>query len=302
LDVDPGSAGRKTAGPVKSRKGRLSRRAAICAVVAVAVLGSARTAAAGTPLQIGVNGKPMSSSGPQITATLFYRGTDQWLLTVINSSSNPDGENITEVDGAVSQAARQQGISINRVAAQEADAGDAIVAAPQNGISLMFTNAPVNGCFMPNNPQTSFTCPTMYGGFGSGSTEEYVLTSNDTNEKMPLLGSINIKMTLGACTGDHQTKRSTANAADDCAQPGVTKIANAKINRTTGAASFTYQAKFATKYVCELLYRHRIEHRTSCASAKTYARLDPGTYFFLVWGANKAGVAKKATVYGFKIG
>jgi hypothetical protein len=301
MDAQTRSAGREAAGQTTRRWPRWSRIAAsICVVGVLAVLGTVDTATAGTPLQIDVNGQPMSSSDPQVTADLQYDGSDRWLLTVTNPSSNPAGENITEIDGAVSQTALQQGIFINVVSAQSANAADSFVVSG-GGISLLFSSAPVNACFQPPAAQESFTCPTMYGGFGPGSTEEYEITSNDTTESLPLLASINVTVMNGACTGHKNAQRSLAYAADNCTQPGNTRIAKAKINQKAGAASFAYKAKYATKYVCELLHDNHITHRTSCGAAKSYAGLDSGTYFFLVWGANRAGVAQKATVYGFKI-
>jgi hypothetical protein len=262
-------------------------------------LSAAGSATAGLGLQITINGEPLSTAGPQVTASLTYDGSDQWLLSVTNSSSNPAGDNITEIDGAVGQAGAQQGIVINRVSAQSTNSGDTFVVSGSSGISLLFSSAPVNACFMPQAPQATFACPTLYGGFGAGSTEVYTLISTDAVATMPLLDSIDVKMSMGACTHKNGP-RQLASASDDCALPGVTKITRAKVG--TRAASFGYTAKHATKYVCELLYENRVVHRTSCGASKTYTGLKSGTYFFLVWGGNRAGVAQKATVYGFKAG
>jgi hypothetical protein len=141
----------------------------------------------------------------------------------------------------------------------------------------------------------------MYAAFGPGSTEEYVLTTNDTDKNLLPLNSINTQMETGSCPGDVHARR-IASAADDCAPPGVTTITKAKIEQKAGKASFSYKAAHAKTYVCELFSRNRVQHRTSCTGAKTYAGLSSGTYFFLVWGVNRAGVAKKATAYGFRIG
>ena len=283
------------------RRGWRTRAVTICAVGALTALGTAGTAAA-APVPININAQPVPAADPQITADLFYRGTDEWILTVTNSSANPDGENITEIDGVVAQPALAHGVFINRVSAQESNPGDVLTGSIGNGISISFTQATVNVCFEPATAQESFTCPTMYAGFGPGSTEEYVLTTNDTTESLPVLGSITVQMSVGACVELKHGQRQTASAADNCALPGVTKIVKAKINQKSRAVSFTYKAPFATKYVCELLSDKRIVHRTSCGPAKGYAGLTSGTYYFLVWGADRAGSAKKVTVYGFKIG
>ncbi len=273
----------------------------VCALGALATLATAGTAAAETSLQVTINGKPMTSSGPQISATLFYRGTDQWLLTVTNASSNDDGADITEVDGAVAQAARQKGIVVDKVAAQADDPNDTFVESPGNGISLTFTAAPVNACFEPQMPQTSFACPTMYASFGPGRTVEYVVTANDMDANLLPLTAIDVRMRLGSCPGEGHERR-LASATDACALPGVTTIAKASVDRKAGKASFAYKAGHAKTYVCELISRSRVLHRTSCGAAKAYRSLSAGTYFFLVWGVNQAGIAKKATVYGFKVG
>ena len=73
---------------------------------------------------------------------------------------------------------------------------------------------------MPQTAQESFACPTMYAGFGSGSTEEYVIITNDTNESLPVLSSIDVKMTIGACAVQNHTTRRLAAAADNCAAAG----------------------------------------------------------------------------------
>lgn len=292
-----GKAGSRTA----RRWGWLGGAALLCAVGALAPLGTAATAE--TALQVTINGKPMTSSGPQVTASLLYDGSDQWLLTVTNSAKNPAGEDITEVDGAVDASLfRQHAFYINVVSAQDADAADTISVSSQSGVSFSFSNAPVNSCFNPKTAQRSFTCPTVFGGFGSGSTQEYVITATDTDEALPLLSSIDVKMKLGACTGEGHTRRLGAAADDDCAQPGVARIAKARIAKSAGRATFSYAAPHARTYVCELLSHKRVVSRTSCTSTHGYTRLRAGTYFFVVWGVNRAGIARTATVYGFEIG
>jgi hypothetical protein len=140
----------------------------------------------------------------------------------------------------------------------------------------------------------------MYGGFGPGSTEQYVFATNDVNDNVPLLNSIELKMMIGACTVVHS--RRLASADDNCTPPGVTKIEKAEINQHSGTAFFGYKASYATNYVCELFYKNRMVHRSACGEGRAYHGLvHPGKYFFLVWGANAAGIAPKATVYGFEI-
>jgi hypothetical protein len=272
----------------------------ICAVAAAAPLGAAGTTA-DHALQVTINGMPETSTGPQVSAELLFDGGDQWILTVTNSAKNPDGENITSVDGTVDpDLVQQHGYFINRVDAQNDNASDTIVASSQSGISFSFSSAAVNVCFEPRVPQTSFTCPTVYGGFGSGMTEEYVVIGNDSDARPPILRSIDVKMKIGACD-THTNTRELSAARDDCALPGVTTIKKAKVVKSAGRATFTYASPHARTYVCELLSNKRIISRTSCGSAHGYTRLRGGTYFFVVWGVNRAGIAKKATVYGFKI-
>jgi hypothetical protein len=274
----------------------------LCAAGALAPVGTAGTTAE-QQLRATINGKPMTSTGPQVTASLLYDGSDQWLLTVSNAAKNPDGENITEIDGAIDpNLLRQHAFAINRVSAQDTDAADTISVSSQSGVSFSFSDAPVNVCFEPRTAQTSFTCPTVFGGFGSGSTQEYLIIATDTDEQLPLLISIDVKMKLGACTAEGHVRRLASAGDADCAQPGVTKIAKATIGRSAGRATFSYAAPHAKTYVCELLSNKRVVSRTSCTSSHGYTRLRAGTYFFVVWGVNRAGVARKATVYGFKIG
>jgi hypothetical protein len=275
----------------------------VCAVGAAAPLGTAGTTA-DHPLQVTINGKPETSSGPQVSAELLYDGSDQWLLMVTNSAKNPDGEDITSVDGAIDPGLLQQhAYVINRVSTQDDNASDSIVASSQSGFSFSFSTAAVNVCFEPKAPQTSFTCPTVYAGFGAGMTQQYLLITTDTDERPPLLSSIDIKMKIGACDPPQTgTRELSAARDDDCALPGVTKIKKANVRKAAGSATFTYAAPHARTYVCELLSNKRIVSRTSCNSAHGYARLRHGTYFFVVWAVNRAGIAKKATVYGFKIG
>ena len=65
------NAGRAAAGATPQRRvRRIWIAASICAVAASAAFGAAGTAAAAPPLKITINGKPMSSSGPQVTADL----------------------------------------------------------------------------------------------------------------------------------------------------------------------------------------------------------------------------------------
>jgi hypothetical protein len=302
VNIGVSTTGRTTAGQGAMRRRRWSGAAALFAVAALAALCAAGTATADTQLQVTINGKPVTSSSPRITAELLYRGTDQWLLTIVNASSNDDGENITAIDGALDQAVAQRGYFINEVAAQEADPGDAVVGSVGNGISLSFTTAPVNVCFQPSAPRTSFSCPTMYAGFGPGSTEEYVLTTNDTDTNLPPLTSIDIQMKIGVCPANGHMRRIASAADADCPLPGTTTITKAKVEKTARRASFSYKAAHAKTYVCELFFRNRVQHRTSCSGAKSYAGLSSGTYFFLVWGVNQAGIARKATVFGFRIG
>ena len=84
-------------------------------------------------------------------------------------------------------------------------------------------------------------------------------------------------MKLGACTRDGHTRR-LASTDDDCAQPAVTRIAKARIAKSAGRATFTSAAPHARTYVCELLSHGRVV------------------------GMSRAGIARKATVYGFRIG
>jgi uncharacterized protein (DUF2141 family) len=294
---------RSAAGSATARRwGWIGGAALLCAVGALAPLDAAATTAE-TSLQVTINGKPMTSTGPQVTASLLYDGSDQWLLTVSNAAKNPAGEDITEVDGSIDPALlRQHAFYINVVSAQDTDAADTISVSSQSGVSFSFSNAPVNACFNPPTAERSFTCPTVFGGFGSGTTQEYVITATDTDERLPLLASIDVKMKLGACTGEGHARRLASVADDDCAQPGVTKIRKATIARSAGRATFSYTAPHARTYVCELLSKKRVVGRTSCTSAHGYAHLRAGTYFFVVWGVNRAGIARKATVYGFEIG
>jgi hypothetical protein len=272
----------------------------ICVGAVAAHEAAARTTE--TTLRVTVNGAPVTSSGPQVTATLSYDGSDQWLLMVSNSAKNPEGEDITEIDGGIDQSLLSKyGFRINVVSAQDTDAGDTISVSSQSGVSFSFSNAPVNVCFSPKTSQTSFSCPTVFGGFGSGSTQEYVITATDTDEQLPLLSSIDVKMKMGACTGEGHTRRLASAADADCTQPGVTKITKATIAASAGRARFSYAASHARTYVCELLSNKRILGRTSCSSAHNYSGLHAGTYYFVVWGVNRAGIARKATVYGFKI-
>lgn len=69
-----------------------------------------------------------------------------------------------------------------------------------------------------------------------------------------------------------------------------------------GSPTASSAAPHARTYVCELLSHERVVGRASCTSTRGYTRLRAGTCCFVVGGVNRAGIARKATVYGFKVG
>jgi hypothetical protein len=153
-------------------------------------------------------------------------------------------------------------------------------------------------CFTPGGTRLSFSCANYFGGFGPGVQQAYVIdTTQNQNDPTPLSG-VNVTVAIcGHSGGD------AIGAADNCAPPGTTKITKAKISPQQGSASFSYQAKRATRYECELVDNKKLKFRASCGSDKKYANgLAPGKYAFIVWGVNAGGGSAKAAVKKFQIG
>jgi hypothetical protein len=59
---------------------------------------------------------------------------------------------------------------------------------------------------------------------------------------------------------------SDAIIADSCAPPGSTKITKTKINQHKRTASFSYKAKHAKHYECELICNKKVKYRAACGS------------------------------------
>lgn len=79
------------------------------------------------------------------------------------------------------------------------------------------------------------------------------------------------------------------------ARPTHSKITKAKINAHKHTASFSFSARGASRFQCELIPPTKKGHKKpkvtfgSCRSPKTYKHLKPGKYTFLVRGVNSAG-------------
>jgi hypothetical protein len=242
---------------------------------------------------ITINGAPPGANSPQVNATLDSQGPDGgggalYILTISFPASNPVGDEITTVSGTFNTAeANGHGFSQVEEAVGTADPGALF--------SVFANQAPCIPAGAPN--RESFSCPNLFGGFGPGAQQSYILDTNQNqNDPTPLSG---VNLTIAMC--GHAA--SDAVIADKCAPPGPTKITSAKIDQAAHTAAFHYVAKHAVHYECELLDSKGVKYRASCGSTKKYGNpLAPGKYIFLVWGVNNGGGTAKAAVKKFTIG
>jgi Divergent InlB B-repeat domain/WD40-like Beta Propeller Repeat len=116
----------------------------------------------------------------------------------------------------------------------------------------------------------------------------------------------------GACTLTMSSAQSvTASFALESttapARPAHSKITKAKINAHKHTASFSFSARRASRFQCELIPPTKKGHKKpkvtfgSCRSPKTYKHLKTGKYTFLVRGVNSTGGDRTPARKTFKI-
>jgi Divergent InlB B-repeat domain/WD40-like Beta Propeller Repeat len=114
----------------------------------------------------------------------------------------------------------------------------------------------------------------------------------------------------GACTVRMSSDRSvTASFAlgSTPARPSHTKITKSKINAMKHTASFSFSAKGARSFRCELIPQTKKGHKkpkvkfSSCKSPKRYSHLKAGNYTFVVEGVDSAGADRHPASKTFKI-
>jgi hypothetical protein len=260
----------------------------------LAALAFAAAPASALPLPpLTINGAAPTATGPKVNATLDSQGGDGgggalYILTVSFPSSNDSGDEITAVGGTFNSSEAAQGHGIISV---DEEVGNA----DPGALFSVFANG--SQCFTPGGRHSSFTCPNYFGGFGPGAQQSYVIdTDQNQNDPTPL-SSLNVTVSMCGQTGND------AVVADNCAPPGPTKITKTKINQHKRTASFSYKAKHAMHYECELVYNKVVKYRAACGSTKKYANaLARGQYLFVVWGVNAGGGSAKSAAKKFKIG
>ncbi|MBV9820385.1 MAG: hypothetical protein JOZ07_18810 [Solirubrobacterales bacterium] len=266
--------------------------AIVLGTLAVLAVSAAPAAALSLP-PLTINNASPSATGPKVNATLDSQGSNgeggaEYILTVSFPSSNDTGDEITTVAGRFNTAEASSSHGIINV---DEEVGDA------NPGALIDFFAHGTPCNSTEAVEQSFSCPNFFGGFGPGVQQSYVIdTTQNLSDPTPL-SSINVTVNMCGQTG------SQAILADNCAPPGPAKITTTKINQHKRTASFTYGAKHATHYECELIYNKKVKYRAACSSTKTYANpLERGQYAFVVWGVNAGGGSARAAAKIFKVG
>lgn len=109
----------------------------------------------------------------------------------------------------------------------------------------------------------------------------------------------------GACTGSGACKvtmsasRNVTASFSRVPAPSHSRITKAKINATKHTANFSFTARGATGFQCELIAPTKKGHKKpklkfgSCRSPKSYKHLKAGKYTFLVRGVNHTGADPK---------
>lgn len=278
----------------KERFGMSWRLGAAVVLGILAALAVAAAPASALPLPpLTINGASPSPNGPTVNATLEGDGSDgaggaRSILTVTFPSSNDTGDEITAVSGRFNSAA---GSFPNGIITVDEEVGETNT----GGLFNFFKNG--QPCSDDFTAKQSFSCANFFGGFGPGAQQSYVIDTTQTPGDPAPLSSIDITVKMCGQTGTH------AIVADNCAPPGPTKITKTKINQQKRTASFSYKAKRAMHYECELLHNKKVKFRAACGSKKKYANaLDRGKYVFVVWGVNAGGGSAKAAAKKFKIG
>ena len=220
-----------------------------------------------------INGQPASQvHGLQVQARLVPSGGGD-RLEVIDESNDP-AEMVTEVDATINS--QSVGLTYAR---------------PDRG-----TDADCN-----LHGSSAVGCPVM-GTFGTLPMRfRLVYSESDYSGGLDTVNVIFNFGSIGLCAGDAADARvAHARVADKCTPPSKTRITQAKINRNT--AFFRFTARLATKFECELVRNGKIMFRHSCQSPKPYANpLPRGTYKFIVWGVNRAGIDRRPAQKSFKI-
>jgi len=111
----------------------------------------------------------------------------------------------------------------------------------------------------------------------------------------PVTDGLVVNFSFSQCAGEKRDAPTAfgpplAARADRCKPPSGTTIRRAKVNGNE--AVFTFAARHATGFTCDLFANGALVVRHSCRSPQSVGPLPPGQYLFTVAGVNDAGFDK----------
>jgi hypothetical protein len=186
--------------------------------------------------------------------------------------------------------------------------GDMLVGYTPGGASAQALRAFEDPTVAPANP----TLTLSIAGNGSGTVSGNMISCPTTCSHSYASGTVVVLSAApasgssfagwaGACTGSGACKVTMSSSRNVTASfslvpaPSHTKITKAKINARKHAASFSFTARGASGFACELVAPTKKGHKKpklkfgSCRAPKAYKHLKAGRYTFLVRGVNHAG-------------